>query len=358
MKWADLHEHSVPHRRCRWGRGSSSERGGQSSGFGALLAATLLAAVVAETLDVLSAGVTSRIRGRSIGTLHARWPRPADVHPRLCARRCNIGHRLRRGLAVDRSAVLHSSACSAEALCDVSAGARSCRVALSRANLSFAAALVTDIGGKRCVHGRSFPAVAIYTRDIADENGLAQRSRRKPSFADLFMTLERSGCLRIPTEQGRATDTRGADADADSLRNRRTDPQEGRRLCRYREIVRHHHERIDGEGYRGRLGVRYSSCSHVLIAVADAYNAMTSNRPYRKAMRAVVARDRLPRQWTASSRRGRGSAFVSLLAGADDNYGQPEAPSSSRSSTSVDRLDDFTKRTIARTPPETSGLRR
>ena len=57
-------------------------------------------------------------------------------------------------------------------------------------------------------------------------------------------------------------------------------------------IVRHHHERMDGEGIRTRSQARRSRSVRI-IAVADAYNAMTSDRPYRDAMPSRVARLRL-----------------------------------------------------------------
>jgi HD-GYP domain-containing protein (c-di-GMP phosphodiesterase class II) len=47
-------------------------------------------------------------------------------------------------------------------------------------------------------------------------------------------------------------------------------------------IVRHHHERVDGSGYPGRLsGVRIPVASRIM-AVCDAYGAMTEPRPYRE----------------------------------------------------------------------------
>jgi HD-GYP domain-containing protein (c-di-GMP phosphodiesterase class II) len=46
-------------------------------------------------------------------------------------------------------------------------------------------------------------------------------------------------------------------------------------------IVRHHHERVDGSGYPGGLsGVRIPVASRIM-AVCDAYGAMTEARPYR-----------------------------------------------------------------------------
>jgi HD-GYP domain-containing protein (c-di-GMP phosphodiesterase class II) len=49
-------------------------------------------------------------------------------------------------------------------------------------------------------------------------------------------------------------------------------------------IVRHHHERWDGTGYPDRLpGDQISQVARI-VAVADAFDAMTSNRPYRAAL--------------------------------------------------------------------------
>jgi len=49
-------------------------------------------------------------------------------------------------------------------------------------------------------------------------------------------------------------------------------------------IVLHHHERFDGEGYPQRLAGEAIPLESRIIAVADAFDAMTSNRPYRKAL--------------------------------------------------------------------------
>ena len=50
------------------------------------------------------------------------------------------------------------------------------------------------------------------------------------------------------------------------------------------DLVRHHHERMDGEGYpRGsrRLAIRPT---HSALHLADAYSAMTTDRPYRRGL--------------------------------------------------------------------------
>ncbi len=49
-------------------------------------------------------------------------------------------------------------------------------------------------------------------------------------------------------------------------------------------IALHHHERFDGNGYPHRLAGAEIPLESRIIAVADAFDAMVSNRPYRKAM--------------------------------------------------------------------------
>ncbi len=48
------------------------------------------------------------------------------------------------------------------------------------------------------------------------------------------------------------------------------------------DMVLHHHERVDGKGYPDGLSGMNISLSTKILMVADAYDAMTSSRPYRK----------------------------------------------------------------------------
>lgn len=50
------------------------------------------------------------------------------------------------------------------------------------------------------------------------------------------------------------------------------------------EVIRHHHERWDGFGYPAGLGGEEIPLPARVFAVADAYESMISNRPYRGAM--------------------------------------------------------------------------
>jgi putative nucleotidyltransferase with HDIG domain len=49
-------------------------------------------------------------------------------------------------------------------------------------------------------------------------------------------------------------------------------------------IVRHHHERYDGSGYPQGLAGKAIPLAARIVAVADSFDAMTSDRPYRPAM--------------------------------------------------------------------------
>ena len=69
--------------------------------------------------------------------------------------------------------------------------------------------------------------------------------------------------------------------------------QEG--LLSEASIVRHHHERWDGAGYPDRMRGREIPLEARIILVADTFDAMTSNRPYRVAMSREAALEELRR---------------------------------------------------------------
>jgi diguanylate cyclase (GGDEF)-like protein len=60
-----------------------------------------------------------------------------------------------------------------------------------------------------------------------------------------------------------------------------------------REGVRYHHERWDGQGYMVGLAGENIPLIARILAVADAFSAMTTNRPYRKALPAERALEEL-----------------------------------------------------------------
>jgi putative two-component system response regulator len=85
---------------------------------------------------------------------------------------------------------------------------------------------------------------------------------------------------------------------------------EGERICLslrsvsfYLPIIRHHHERIDGGGYPDHLRNGDIPIGARIVSVADAWDAMTSDRPYRVALGFDEALDQLRKgagaQWDA-----------------------------------------------------------
>jgi putative nucleotidyltransferase with HDIG domain len=63
-----------------------------------------------------------------------------------------------------------------------------------------------------------------------------------------------------------------------------------------KEMVRHHHERIDGRGYPDGLAGEDIPLAARVLAVADALDAMTTDRPYRRAQRLDEARAEIAAQ--------------------------------------------------------------
>jgi putative nucleotidyltransferase with HDIG domain len=86
--------------------------------------------------------------------------------------------------------------------------------------------------------------------------------------------------------------------------------------------VRGHHERWDGKGYPDKLAGENIPLGARIIAVADAFDAMTTTRPYRNALPVAEARKRLQEgagsQWDARVI----IAFLQLLD--TTSLGQPE----------------------------------
>ena len=60
-----------------------------------------------------------------------------------------------------------------------------------------------------------------------------------------------------------------------------------------REIIRHHHESYNGKGYPDGLEGTNIPLGARIISVADAFGAMTTTRPYRKALSADEAQEEL-----------------------------------------------------------------
>jgi putative nucleotidyltransferase with HDIG domain len=199
-------------------------------------------------------------------------------------------------------------------------GLAAANVRLQRANLSFATALVATLDARdRYTAGHS-AAVAIYARDITARMGLDEGAQQLAHLCGLVHDIGKIGLPPGLLEKPGAL----------TLEERRhmekhSEIGEGilAKVDDYGEIaqiVRHHHERVDGEGYPDRIRGDEIPLLSRIIAVADAYNAMTSDRPYRDAMPSRVARLRLAQAVGSQFDTTVVAAFEAILAMATDEY--------------------------------------
>ena len=76
-----------------------------------------------------------------------------------------------------------------------------------------------------------------------------------------------------------------------------------RSVAAFLPIIRHHHERWDGQGYPDHFYRSEIPIGARIAAVADSWDAMTSDRPYREGLSVDEARQRLAsgagQQWDA-----------------------------------------------------------
>jgi HD-GYP domain-containing protein (c-di-GMP phosphodiesterase class II) len=120
---------------------------------------------------------------------------------------------------------------------------------------------------------------------VADELGVDRESRQELEFAAILHDV---GKISIPKEllrkSSRLTATEVEVIKSHTIEGQFILDRIGGVLARVGEIVRSCHERWDGRGYPdGLVGEEIPLASRIVFA-CDAYNAMTTDRPYRKAL--------------------------------------------------------------------------
>jgi hypothetical protein len=295
--------------------------------FGGLIAGTLVGAIVNEALEMAFAVITGAVRGLSIRETAATvapmvvlvpplyapivallgfmyievspWSLALFLVPALAAQRLYGLYQTEQRLAADLSTANET---------------------LERANLQFAAALIATLDARdRYTAGHS-AAVAIYSRDIAERMALSPEIQAHAYLCGLVHDIGKIGLPPGLLEKPGAL----------TLEERRQMQEHsaiGERILAYVDeyseiarVVRYHHERIDGQGYPDGLVDQDIPLVSRIIAVADAYNAMTSDRPYRDAMPSRVARLRLAQAVDSQFDTSVVAAFEAILAGADEDY--------------------------------------
>jgi putative nucleotidyltransferase with HDIG domain len=286
-----------------------------------LLAATLLSALAAEGLDILGASVTLRIvRGeRMVSTLRVLGPivfTSVPIYGPL--------------VAILALAYLEVSPWTVPLFLIPSLGAqrlykmyqaqRTLAESLEAANVSFAVALVTTLEASDAYTAGHSRAVAIYSRDIARRMGLPNEVCERAFLCGLVHDIGKVGLpASLLGKEGPLT--------LEERRQMQDHSTIGERILRevntyddVSDIVRHHHERIDGGGYPDGISGDEIPLLAKVIAVADAYNAMTSDRPYRDGMPSRVARLRLAQAVENQFDTSVVAAFEAILATSDDAY--------------------------------------
>lgn len=191
---------------------------------------------------------------------------------------------------------------------------------LERANLSFAVALVATLDARdRYTAGHS-EAVAMYARDIAAEMGWGRNEQQLVDLCGLVHDIGKIGLAPGLLEKPGALTP-------EERRLMEEHSAIGERILAkvedYSEIaiiVRHHHERWDGGGYPDKLAGESIPMISRILAVADAYDAMTSQRPYRAALPGAEARRRLRESSDAQFDPDVVAAFDAVLDRAQPHY--------------------------------------
>jgi putative nucleotidyltransferase with HDIG domain len=138
--------------------------------------------------------------------------------------------------------------------------------------------------------------VQAYSLLVARELGLTAQDAAALSWAALLHDI---GKLEVPRE----ILTKPDQPTPDEWRVLTRHPETGAGIVAalgedfgtWREVVGQHHERWDGLGYPARLAGEEISLGARIVAVADAYDAITSARSYKKPLGAAAARAELAR---------------------------------------------------------------
>jgi len=93
-----------------------------------------------------------------------------------------------------------------------------------------------------------------------------------------------------------------------------TSPGAGPERVDVAQVVRYHHERFDGRGYPEGLTATEIPFLAQIVAVADAFDAMTSDRPYRPALPLQRAREVLLQERGKQFNPDLVDRFVALIA--------------------------------------------
>ena len=226
--------------------------------------------------------VTGEVMTVSSGV--AIFPKHAET-PNGLFRRADLAVYAAKQLGRDRTAIY-----GAEVNAVVSNPMREGAVHAGGLGMLLSLAEVVDVrhfGGRNHAH-----RVGRYAEGIARELGLDDATVDRVRLAGMLHDVGKIGVAESIL-------TRDGPLAPDELAEVRRHPQVGSRIVRsagFDEIanwIEAHHERPDGPGYPAGLSEDQVPVGARILAVADAYDAMTSDRTYRPAMTSSEARAEL-----------------------------------------------------------------
>jgi putative nucleotidyltransferase with HDIG domain len=155
---------------------------------------------------------------------------------------------------------------------------------LQNTYLSTINALISTIEAKDPYTNGHTKRVAKYANILAEEIGLSKKEQQTVSFGAALHDIGKLGVYEnILNKSGELTEK--------EWKVIKSHPEIGDNIIKgmkflesARDLVRHHHERLDGSGYPDGLEGEEISIGARIVAIADSFDAMTSDRPYRKAL--------------------------------------------------------------------------
>jgi HD-GYP domain-containing protein (c-di-GMP phosphodiesterase class II) len=162
--------------------------------------------------------------------------------------------------------------------------------------------------------------VARYATDIAVEIGLDSEFKRTLGFAGRVHDIGKVGISRTYLDkQGELT--------RDEMKEIQRHPLlsyeivlEVTSLENVANIVLHHHERVDGHGYPHGLVEEAIPLGSRILCVADSFDAMTSERSYKPAMKVETALHELEQGASTQFDPGIVQAFIATFRRPNPNY--------------------------------------
>ena len=180
-------------------------------------------------------------------------------------------------------------------------------------HLAAAQAMAASVDERNSYDKRHAESVARMASSIAHQMGLDEDDIHEVRVAGLLHDI---GLVSVPEE---IINKRGR-LSADEWNRIKGHPEVGETILKhiaslqsFLPIVRHHHEHYDGGGYPDGLITEKIPLGARIIAVADAFQAMTSDRPYRRALTTEQALYELEMASGTQFDPGVVQAFVTLL---------------------------------------------